>query len=75
VAVCMSRPSKGSRLRLLGFDQELIEQMHDFREAYLDANENTVLAEAVRDFIKAQVKNNPDIKRRYEIARKRRGKR
>jgi hypothetical protein len=71
----MSRPSKGSRLKLLGFDQDLIELMHDFREAYLDANENTVLAEAVRDFIKTQVKNNPDIRRRYEAARKRRGKR
>lgn len=70
----MSRPSKGSRLKLLGFDQDLIEQMQDFREAYLDANENTVLAEAVRDFIKTQTANNLDIRRRYEAARKRRGK-
>jgi hypothetical protein len=70
----MSRPSKGSRLRLLGFDRDLIERMQDFREAYLDPNESTVLAEALRVFIKAQVDNNPDIKRRYEAARKRRGK-
>lgn len=47
----MSRPSKGSRLKLLGFDQSLIDQMQDFREAYLDANENTILAEALRIFI------------------------
>ena len=70
----MSRPSKGSRLKLLGFDQDLIERLADFREAYLDANENTVLAEAVRDFINIQVANNPDIRRRYLIARQRRGK-
>ena len=70
----MSRPSKGSRLKLLGFDQDLIERVHDFREAYLDANENTVIAEAVRDFIAAQVANNPDIRRRFLAARKRRGK-
>jgi hypothetical protein len=70
----MSRPSKGARLKLLGFDRDLIERLQDFREAYLDANENTILAEAVRDFIKTQVHNNPDIRRRYEAARKRRGK-
>jgi hypothetical protein len=70
----MSRPSKGSRLKLLGFDQDLIERMQDFREAYLDANENTVLAEALRAFIKSQTENNPDILRRYTSARARRGK-
>ena len=70
----MSRPSKGSRLKLLGFSEDLIERMQDFREAYLDANESTILAEALKVFIKAQVDNNPDIKRRYEAARKRRGK-
>ena len=70
----MSRPSKGSRLKLLGFDQDLIERMQDFREAYLDANESKVIAEAVRDFIKTQVANNLDIRRRYHAARRRRGK-
>jgi hypothetical protein len=70
----MSRPSKGARLKLLGFDQDLIERMQDFRKAYLDANENTVIAEAVRSFIKDQVKNNPDIRRRWKTARTRRGK-
>jgi hypothetical protein len=69
----MSRTSKGSRLKLLRFDQDLIDRMHDFQEAYLDANEGTILAEALSAFIDAQVANNPDIKRRYEIARRRRG--
>jgi hypothetical protein len=59
---------------MLGFDQDLIERMQDFREAYLDANEGTILAEAFRDFIKVQIKNNPDIRRRYRAARERRGK-
>ena len=70
----MSRPSKGSRLKLIGFDSDLIERFQDFREAYLDANENTILAEAVRDFISTQVKRNPDVERRYLAARQRRGK-
>jgi hypothetical protein len=59
---------------MLGFDQDTIDRMQDFREAYLDANESAILAEALRDFIKAQVANNPDIKRRYQAARRRRGK-
>jgi hypothetical protein len=59
---------------LLGFDQDLIERMQDFREAYLDGKEQTIIAEAVRTFIKDQVKNNRDIRRRYQAARKRRGK-
>lgn len=70
----MSRTSKGSRLKLMRFDQDLIERMHDFQEAYLDANEGTILAEALSAFIESQVANNPDIRRRYETARKRRGK-
>lgn len=58
---------------MLGFDQDLIDQMQDFREAYLDANEGTILAEAIKGFIKDQVTRNPDIKRRYKNARARRG--
>jgi hypothetical protein len=58
----------------LGFDQDLIERMQDFREAYLDANESTILAEALDAFIRQQTKDNPDIKRRYRAARQRRGK-
>jgi hypothetical protein len=70
----MSRPSKGSRLKLLGFDQDMIDRMHDFQRAYLDANEGTILEEALRDFIKTQVDNNPDIRRRYELYRTQRRK-
>jgi hypothetical protein len=70
----MARRSKGSRLKLFGFDQDLIERIEDFREAYLDASENTVVAEAARSFIKAQTENNPDILRRYTAARQRRRK-
>jgi hypothetical protein len=70
----MSSPSKGSRLKLLGLDQDLIEQMQDFREAYLDANENTIVAEALSVFINTQVDSNPEIRRRYKAARDRRRK-
>lgn len=59
---------------MLGFDQDLIERIEDFREACLNANEGTVLAEAVRTFMDDQVNGNPDVKRRYTAARRRRGK-
>lgn len=68
----MSRPSKGSRLRLLGLDQNLIECMHDFKEAYLDAKESTIIAEAIRAFIADQIKNNRGIRQRYRAVRRRR---
>jgi hypothetical protein len=70
----MSRPSKGSRLKMLGFDQDLIDRVQDFREAYLDAKEGQILAEAVDAFIRQQTKRNPDIRRKYLAARKRRMK-
>ena len=70
----MSRPSKGTRLKQLGFDQDLIERMDDFREAYLQGAEGMILAEAFRLFIEDQIGRNPDIKRRYVAARKRRKK-
>jgi hypothetical protein len=70
----MGQPSKGTRLKQLGFDQDLIERFQDFREAYLKADEQTILVEATRDFINAQVANNPDIRRRWTAARVRRGK-
>jgi hypothetical protein len=59
---------------MLGFDQDLIERMDDFRGAYLNAKEGTVLAEAFRMFIKDQIGKNVDIRRRYAAARRRRGK-
>jgi predicted transcriptional regulator len=70
----MSRPSKGSRLKLLGFDQDLIDRLQDFREASNDAKESTVLENAVQLFIKKELDENDGIKRRYIAARKRRGK-
>jgi hypothetical protein len=70
----MSRPSKGGRLKLLGFDQDLIERMHDFQTAYLDANESTILAEALSAFIDDQVDRNPSVKFRYDRERLKRGK-
>jgi hypothetical protein len=70
----MGRRNTGALLRLLDFDQDLIERFQDFQEAYLNADQQTILAAATRDFIKAQVGNNPDIRRRWEVARTRRGK-
>jgi hypothetical protein len=41
---------------------------------YLDANEETILAESPSAFIDPQVANNPDTRRRYEAPRRRGGK-
>jgi hypothetical protein len=70
----MGRRNTGALLKQLEFDQDLIERFQDFQEAYLKADQQTILAEATRDFINAQVRNNPDIRRRWEVARERRGK-
>jgi hypothetical protein len=59
---------------MLGFDQDLIERVQDFREASLNAKESTVLAEAVRTFIKEQIKRNAAVRLKYIAARRRRGK-
>jgi hypothetical protein len=50
-------------------DQDLIERTHDFRKAYLDAKEDSIIAEAVRLLIADQIKNNRDLHRRYKAAR------
>jgi hypothetical protein len=60
---------------LLGFDQDLIDQIRDFREAALDANENALLARAVRQFIERYIRDNAGVRREYLAVRKRRGKR
>ena len=46
----MSRPSKGSRLKLLGLDEELIDRVQDFREGYFGAPEYRIVAEALEHF-------------------------
>jgi hypothetical protein len=70
----MGRQNTGALLKQLRFDQDLIERFLDFQEAYLGGDQQTILAEASRDFIRTQVANNPDIRRRWETARARRGK-
>jgi hypothetical protein len=70
----MGRKNTGAVLKQLEFDQDLIERFFDFQEAYLNADQQTILAEAARAFIKDQVANNRDIRRRWEVARARRGK-
>ena len=66
----MSRPSKGSRLKLLGFDEELIERVQDFREGYFGAPEYRIIAEALEHFMRDRLEAEPEVRRRYEEARK-----
>jgi hypothetical protein len=65
----MSRPSKGSRLKLLGFDEELIERVQDFREGYFGAPEYRIVAEAIEHFMRDRLEAEPEVRRRYEQAR------
>ena len=65
----MSRPSKGSRLKLLGFDEELIERLQDFREGYFGAPEYRIVAEALEHFMRDRLEAEPEVRRRYEAAR------
>ena len=66
----MARPSKGSRLKLLGFDEELIERVQDFREGYFGAPEYRIVAEALEHFMRDRLEAEPEVRRRYEEARK-----
>ena len=66
----MSRPSKGSRLKLLGFEEELIERIQDFREGYFGAPEYRIVAEALEHFMRDRLEAEPEVRRRYEEARK-----
>lgn len=65
----MSRPSKGSRLKLLGFEEELIERIQDFREGYFGAPEYRIVAEALEHFMRDRLEAEPEVRRRYEQAR------
>lgn len=65
----MSRPSKGSRLKLLGFEEELIERIQDFREGYFGAPEYRIVAEALEHFMRDRLEAEPEVRRRYEEAR------
>ena len=65
----MSRPSKGSRLKLLGVEEELIERIQDFREGYFGAPEYRIVAEALEHFMRDRLEAEPEVRRRYEEAR------
>ena len=66
----MSRPSKGSRLKLLGFEDELIGRIQDFREGYFGAPEYRIVAEALEHFMRDRLEAEPEVRKRYEEARK-----
>lgn len=66
----MSRPSKGSRLKLLGLEGELIDRVTDFREGYFGAPEYRIIAEALEHFMQDRLQAEPEVRRRYEEARK-----
>lgn len=64
----MARPSKGSRLKLLGLDEELIGRVQDFREGYFGAPEYRIVAEALEHFMRERLQAEPEVRKRYEEA-------
>ena len=66
----MSRPSKGSRLAMFGLDEELVGRVQDFREGYFGAPEYRIVAEALEFFMSDRLEAEPEVRRRYEAARK-----
>ncbi|WP_316178054.1 hypothetical protein [Bradyrhizobium sp. SZCCHNRI1009] len=68
----MGKRGEGSRLIQLGLDKELVDDFTDFREGYLGAPEHRVLAEAIKLFMADRLNAEPEVKKRYEIARERR---
>ena len=55
---------------MLGLDDELIGRVQDFREGYFGAPEYRIVAEALEFFMRDRLKAEPEVKRRYEAARK-----
>lgn len=70
----MPKESKGSRLKQFGLDDDLIERVQDFRDAYFGAQENRIVAEALEHFMRDRLNHEPEVKRRYEEARKARSR-
>jgi len=70
--VAMSRKPKGSRLLQLGLDPELVDRFTDFREGYQGAPENRILTSAIEHYMADRFEKEPEVKRRYDEARKKR---
>jgi lipid A 4'-phosphatase len=64
--------SERSRLQHYGLDDELLGRVQDLREAYFGAPEGRIVAEALELFIADRLKAEPELKRRYDEARRRR---
>ena len=68
----MPKRSKGSRLAQIGLEEPLLGRLADFREAYFGAPEIRIIKEALEVFIDDRLGAEPEVKKRYDEARKRR---
>jgi hypothetical protein len=68
----MSKKPKGSRLLQLGLAAELVDRFNDFREGYLGAPENRILAEAIEAYMADRYDKEPEVRKRADEARKKR---
>jgi lipid A 4'-phosphatase len=64
--------SEDAALRRLGMERDLLDRVQDLREAYLGAPITRIVAEALEAFIAERLLTEPEVKRRYEEARRRR---
>ena len=66
----MPRPRKPISLFEFGLNQNLIGQVEDLREAFLGAPEHRVIAFVLEWYFMRGIDAEPELKRRYEEARK-----
>jgi hypothetical protein len=62
--------SRGFRLDL---GDELEAKLEDFRAAYYRADKTAIIREALDTYIDSVLANEPERRRRYEVARRKRG--
>jgi hypothetical protein len=69
----MSKQPNGARLSQLGLPQELVDRFVDFCEGYEGAPLHRLLAKAMEHYMADRFAAEPEVKRRAEEARRRRG--
>ena len=68
----MPRPKKNFSLADFGLHENLIGQILDLREAFLGAPEHRVVAHALEWYLTKGINAEPELKRRYEEAQRKR---
>jgi hypothetical protein len=68
----MSKDSKPSRLEQMGVPTATVERLRDLAEAFYDAKEGRLITEALEMFIETTLRNEAEVRKRFEEARQKR---